>query len=69
MPSTDWDSLTDEQREGMSREFWEDLPEANRAAFLARDCIEGDGMPRVMGSPYCARHVQIHQEDWRNANG
>ena len=60
-----WNELTEEQRAGMTEDYWKGLPEANRQAFLERLCVEGDGRPRALGSPYCEAHLSIHQVEWR----
>lgn len=61
----DWEDLTEQQADGMSREFWETLPEAKRRAYVDRYCVGGDGLLRTMGSPYCERHLRDYQEEWR----
>jgi hypothetical protein len=48
-----WADLTPDQRAGMSEAYWDQLSEANRRAFLERNCVNGDGHPRAYGSPYC----------------
>jgi hypothetical protein len=60
-----WAGLTAQQRQGMTRQFWESLSREQQAAFVDRDCIKGDGRRRVSGGVYCDHHTALLQPGYR----
>jgi hypothetical protein len=57
-----WEDLSPDQRAGMTEDYWNSLPEANRQAFLDTTCSEpGCTKPRAYGSPWCEEHIEAHQ--------
>jgi hypothetical protein len=60
-----WHQLSEEQKSGMSREFWQSLSKAQQQALIDPLCIKGDGRERVAGGIYCDHHTALLQSGYR----
>jgi hypothetical protein len=60
-----WKYLSEQQRLGMTEEFWNSLSGEQRSAFVGELCIKGDGRPRVAGGIYCDHHTALLQSGYR----
>jgi hypothetical protein len=60
-----WDSLSAQQRLGMTEEFWESLSPEQQSALVEDGCVYGDGRPRVSGGIYCDHHTALLQSGYR----
>jgi hypothetical protein len=61
-----WGELSEQQRLGMTREFWESLTPEQQSALVERNCVYADGRPRVPGGVYCDHHTALLQSGYRS---